>query len=151
MGHVGDGNFHVLMLLDADSEKEWQESETINHNLVRRAIAADGTCTGEHGVGLHKMQFMAEEHGDNALELMRSLKHAFDPNNILNPEDRFLVRVRPGRAEEWRRSDGRRFSPGRRGPAWVRAGVHLPSVTWANIRRLHARTPFHTGLRCRCG
>ena len=85
VGHVGDGNFHVLMLLDADSEKEWQESETINHNLVRRAIAADGTCTGEHGVGLHKMQFMAEEHGDNALELMRSLKHAFDPNNILNP------------------------------------------------------------------
>ena len=84
-GHVGDGNFHVLMLLDADSEREWQESETINHNLVRRAIAADGTCTGEHGVGLHKMQFMAEEHGDDALDLMRSLKHAFDPNNILNP------------------------------------------------------------------
>ena len=50
VGHVGDGNFHALMLLDADSEKEWQESETINHNLVRRAIAADGTCTGEHGV-----------------------------------------------------------------------------------------------------
>ena len=73
------------MLLDADSPQEWQESETINHNLVRRAIAADGTCTGEHGVGLHKMQFMAEEHGEEALTLMRSLKHAFDPNNILNP------------------------------------------------------------------
>ncbi|TRM51989.1 FAD-binding protein [Achromobacter sp. LC458] len=85
VGHVGDGNFHVLMLLDADNPKEWEESETINHNLVRRAIAADGTCTGEHGVGLHKMQFMAEEHGDDALDLMRSLKHAFDPNNILNP------------------------------------------------------------------
>ncbi|EWM52013.1 FAD linked oxidase, C-terminal domain protein [Bordetella holmesii CDC-H635-BH] len=53
--------------------------------MVRRAIAADGTCTGEHGVGLHKMQFMEEEHGEDALALMRSLKHAFDPNNILNP------------------------------------------------------------------
>lgn len=85
VGHVGDGNFHVLMLLDPDNEAEWRESEVINHNLVRRAIAADGTCTGEHGVGLHKMQFMAEEHGEDALALMRSLKHAFDPNNILNP------------------------------------------------------------------
>jgi len=85
VGHVGDGNFHVLMLLDPDSETEWRESEAINHNLVRRAIAADGTCTGEHGVGLHKMQFMAEEHGEDALALMRSLKHAFDPHNILNP------------------------------------------------------------------
>ena len=85
VGHVGDGNFHVLMLLDPDSQTEWQESETINHNLVRRAIAADGTCTGEHGVGLHKMQFMEQEHGVHAVELMRSLKHAFDPNNILNP------------------------------------------------------------------
>lgn len=85
VGHVGDGNFHVLMLLDPDSETEWRESEMINHNLVKRAIAADGTCTGEHGVGLHKMQFMEAEHGENALSLMRSLKHAFDPNNILNP------------------------------------------------------------------
>lgn len=85
VGHVGDGNFHVLMLLDPDSEAEWQESETINHNLVRRAIAADGTCTGEHGIGLHKMQFMADEHGPDALALMRSIKHALDPHNILNP------------------------------------------------------------------
>ena len=85
VGHVGDGNFHVLMLLDPDNEAEWRESETINHNLVRRAIEADGTCTGEHGVGLHKMQFMEQEHGADALALMRSLKHAFDPNNILNP------------------------------------------------------------------
>ncbi|WP_454689572.1 FAD-binding oxidoreductase [Achromobacter aloeverae] len=85
VGHVGDGNFHVLMLLDPDSAEEWQASERINHALVRRAIAADGTCTGEHGVGLHKMQFLEEEHGADALALMRSLKHAFDPNNILNP------------------------------------------------------------------
>jgi D-lactate dehydrogenase (cytochrome) len=85
VGHVGDGNFHVLMLLDPDSASEWEASERINHALVRRAIAADGTCTGEHGVGLHKMQFLVEEHGEDALELMRSVKHAFDPHNILNP------------------------------------------------------------------
>jgi D-lactate dehydrogenase (cytochrome) len=85
VGHVGDGNFHVLMLLDPDNPQEWAESEEINYRLVRRAIADDGTCSGEHGVGLHKMQFLQEEHGDDALDLMRSLKHAFDPNNIMNP------------------------------------------------------------------
>ncbi len=85
VGHVGDGNFHVLMLVDPDNEAEWEESEKINHRLVRQAIQADGTCTGEHGIGLHKMQFMAEEHGEDALDLMRALKTAFDPNNILNP------------------------------------------------------------------
>ena len=85
VGHVGDGNFHVLMLVDPESAAEWEESERINHKLVRQAIEADGTCTGEHGIGLHKLQFMAEEHGEDALDLMRALKMAFDPNNILNP------------------------------------------------------------------
>jgi D-lactate dehydrogenase (cytochrome) len=85
VGHVGDGNFHVLMLLDPDNPKEWAESEEINCRLVRRAIADEGTCSGEHGVGLHKMQFLQQEHGDDALDLMRSLKHAFDPKNIMNP------------------------------------------------------------------
>ncbi len=85
VGHVGDGNFHVLMLVDPNSEAEWEESEQLNHRLVRQAIEADGTCTGEHGIGLHKMQFMAQEHGEDALDLMRALKNAFDPNNILNP------------------------------------------------------------------
>ncbi len=85
VGHVGDGNFHVLMLLDPNSEKEWEESERLNHQLVMQAIDADGTCTGEHGIGLHKKQFMVHEHGEDALDLMRSLKQAFDPNNILNP------------------------------------------------------------------
>lgn len=85
VGHVGDGNFHVLMLLDPDDEAQWRESERLNHSLVRRAIAMQGTCTGEHGVGLHKMAFMREEHGEDALALMRSLKAAFDPRNILNP------------------------------------------------------------------
>ena len=85
VGHVGDGNFHVLMMLDPNSQAEWDESERLNHKLVTQAIEADGTCTGEHGIGLHKIQFMAQEHGEDALDLMRSLKMAFDPNNILNP------------------------------------------------------------------
>lgn len=85
VGHVGDGNFHVLMLLDPDSQEEWEESERLNHRLVTQAIDADGTCTGEHGIGLHKKQFMVHEHGEDVLDLMRSLKKAFDPNNILNP------------------------------------------------------------------
>ncbi|MEK7945388.1 FAD-linked oxidase C-terminal domain-containing protein [Pigmentiphaga sp. YJ18] len=85
VGHVGDGNFHVQMLLDPDSQAEWAEAETINRRMVRRALDMDGTCTGEHGVGLHKMQFLAEEHGEDALALMRQVKQAFDPLNILNP------------------------------------------------------------------
>ncbi|WP_322998099.1 FAD-binding oxidoreductase [Castellaniella sp.] len=85
VGHVGDGNFHVLMLLDPDSSAEWAESEALNHRLVERAIAMDGTCTGEHGVGLHKQVFMQAEHGADALDVMRSLKAALDPRNILNP------------------------------------------------------------------
>jgi D-lactate dehydrogenase (cytochrome) len=85
VGHVGDGNFHVLMLLDADSQEEWDESERLNHRLVERAIAMQGTCTGEHGVGLHKMEFMLAEHGQDALDVMSSIKHALDPHNIMNP------------------------------------------------------------------
>lgn len=85
VGHVGDGNFHVLMLLDPDNAAEFQESEALNRRLVERAIRMGGTCTGEHGVGLHKMAFMEAEHGRDALDLMAALKNAFDPNNILNP------------------------------------------------------------------
>jgi D-lactate dehydrogenase (cytochrome) len=85
VGHVGDGNFHVLMLLDPDDPHEWEESEKLNQRLVERAIQMEGTCTGEHGVGLHKMEFMLAEHGQDALDLMDSLKKAFDPHNILNP------------------------------------------------------------------
>lgn len=85
VGHVGDGNFHVQMLIDPDSEDEWQKSEHINRRLVTRAIQMDGTCSGEHGVGIHKMEFLKEEHGEAALNLMRLIKHAYDPNNIFNP------------------------------------------------------------------
>ncbi len=85
IGHVGDGNFHVQMLIDPESTAERDEAERINRRLVERAIALDGTCTGEHGVGLHKMDFMPLEHGDDALDLMARIKRAFDPMNIMNP------------------------------------------------------------------
>ena len=85
LGHVGDGNYHVMLLVDPDKPDEFAEAERINHALVSRAIQMDGTCTGEHGVGLHKMPFLVEEHGEDALDLMRALKRAFDPKNILNP------------------------------------------------------------------
>lgn len=85
VGHVGDGNFHVLMLLDPDNPDEWAESEQLNRRLVERAIAMQGTCTGEHGVGLHKQAFMRAEHGQDALDVMVALKSALDPRNVLNP------------------------------------------------------------------
>jgi D-lactate dehydrogenase (cytochrome) len=85
VGHVGDGNFHVLMLLDPNDATEWAASEALNQALVEMALSVDGTCTGEHGIGLHKLEFMHQEHGENALELMWALKKAYDPANILNP------------------------------------------------------------------
>lgn len=84
VGHVGDGNFHVMMLLDGDNPAEFEEAELLNRRLVDRALQMDGTCTGEHGVGLHKMQFLEQEHGAG-VNLMRSIKRTLDPNNILNP------------------------------------------------------------------
>jgi D-lactate dehydrogenase (cytochrome) len=85
VGHVGDGNFHVLMLTDPHDREEIDRAEAVNQRMVARAIAMDGTCTGEHGVGLHKMDFLVQEHGEPAVETMRLLKHAFDPKNIMNP------------------------------------------------------------------
>ncbi|HEX7385835.1 MAG TPA: FAD-linked oxidase C-terminal domain-containing protein [Castellaniella sp.] len=85
VGHVGDGNFHVLMLLDPDNPAEWTESEQLNQRLVERAIAMQGTCTGEHGVGLHKQAFMRAEHGQDGLDVMAAIKAALDPHDILNP------------------------------------------------------------------
>ncbi|HUL65543.1 MAG TPA: FAD-linked oxidase C-terminal domain-containing protein [Burkholderiaceae bacterium] len=85
LGHVGDGNFHCAILLDPDDPKEVEAAERLNHGIVQRALAMDGTCTGEHGVGLHKMDFLLEEHGPDALDLMARIKRSFDPLNILNP------------------------------------------------------------------
>jgi len=85
VGHVGDGNFHVAMLIDPAQQAEIDEAERLNHRMVRRALSMGGTCTGEHGVGLHKMGFLIEEHGADAIDTMRSIKHALDPRNLMNP------------------------------------------------------------------
>jgi D-lactate dehydrogenase (cytochrome) len=85
VGHVGDGNFHVAILIDPNKPEELAEAERLNHRIVQRALRMDGTCTGEHGVGLHKMNFLVEEHGEVAVDTMRSIKHALDPRNLMNP------------------------------------------------------------------
>lgn len=84
VGHVGDGNFHVIFLIDPAVPAEREEAGRINDRMVRRAIAMDGTCTGEHGVGLGKRGYLAAEHGD-AVSLMRALKRALDPHDLMNP------------------------------------------------------------------
>ena len=84
VGHVGDGNFHVAILVDPARREEIAEASRLNDRLVQRAIAMDGTCTGEHGVGYGKMNFLIAEHGE-AVSVMRRIKQALDPDNILNP------------------------------------------------------------------
>jgi len=85
VGHVGDGNFHVIFVLDPDRPEERAEAERLNAALVARALAMDGTCTGEHGVGIGKMDCLQDEFGDDALDLMRRLKRALDPADLMNP------------------------------------------------------------------
>lgn len=85
VGHVGDGNFHFGYLIDPNDAEERAKAEQLNHALVMRAIALEGTCTGEHGVGLHKMGFLVDEAGAGAIDMMRTIKRALDPKNILNP------------------------------------------------------------------
>jgi D-lactate dehydrogenase (cytochrome) len=85
VGHVGDGNFHIGYLIDPDSSEEREKAEAMNHALVHRALAVGGTCTGEHGIGLHKQAFLVSEAGDGAVAFMRTIKHALDPDNIMNP------------------------------------------------------------------
>ncbi len=83
-GHVGDGNFHLVFLIDLDDPQERETVKRINHRLVTRALALDGTCTGEHGIGVGKRGFLVEEHGE-AVEVMRTIKQAIDPHNLMNP------------------------------------------------------------------
>ncbi|MCF8481545.1 MAG: FAD-binding protein [Rhodospirillum sp.] len=84
VGHVGDGNFHVLVLIDPEDPASLEEAKAINDRVVARALAMDGTCTGEHGVGTGKITYLEEEHGE-ALDLMRRIKRALDPDDIMNP------------------------------------------------------------------
>ena len=85
VGHVGDGNFHFGYLIDPNNAKECATAEDLNHKLVARALALGGTCTGEHGIGLHKMDFLRTETGEGAVDMMRTIKRALDPHNIMNP------------------------------------------------------------------
>jgi D-lactate dehydrogenase (cytochrome) len=85
VGHVGDGNFHMGYLIDPEQPQERTVAERLNTQLVQRALRLGGTCSGEHGVGLHKMEFLQSEAGDGAIDMMRNIKRALDPHNILNP------------------------------------------------------------------
>ena len=85
VGHVGDGNFHFGYLIDPDNPAERATAEQLNHALVARALRLEGTCSGEHGVGLHKMDFLLTEAGSGAVGMMRTIKQALDPHNIMNP------------------------------------------------------------------
>ena len=91
VGHVGDGNFHMGYLIDPNQPEERELAEKLNHQLVHRALKLGGTCTGEHGVGLHKMGFLVDETGLGAVAMMRSIKQALDPDNIMNPGKIFLL------------------------------------------------------------
>ncbi|MCJ0765599.1 FAD-binding oxidoreductase [Variovorax terrae] len=91
VGHVGDGNFHFGYLLNPDDPKEREVAEDLNHKLVARALRLEGTCTGEHGVGLHKMDFLVTEAGAGAVDVMRTIKRALDPKNIMNPGKIFAL------------------------------------------------------------
>lgn len=85
VGHVGDGNFHCCINLDPDSEDEMNRLHSFNDRLIRRALAANGTCTGEHGVGLGKRKYLTEEFDKNELMLMARIKKTLDPYNLMNP------------------------------------------------------------------
>jgi D-lactate dehydrogenase (cytochrome) len=85
VGHVGDGNFHIAYLVDPAIPSERETAERLNDAVVARAIAFDGTCTGEHGIGLHKQGFLIDETGAGTVEMMRTVKRALDPKNIMNP------------------------------------------------------------------
>ncbi len=91
VGHVGDGNFHIAYLVDPNVPAERETAERLNHEVVERAVAAQGTCSGEHGIGLHKMDFLVTEAGAGAVDLMRTLKRALDPKNIMNPGKIFAL------------------------------------------------------------
>ncbi|MEO5698242.1 MAG: FAD-linked oxidase C-terminal domain-containing protein, partial [Burkholderiaceae bacterium] len=91
VGHVGDGNFHIAYLVDPAIPAERETAERLNDAVVQRALQFDGTCTGEHGIGLHKQGFLIDETGAGAVAMMRTIKRALDPKNIMNPGKIFTL------------------------------------------------------------
>ena len=85
LGHVGDGNFHLAILPHPDRPEDIDEAEALNHRLVRRALAMDGTCSGEHGIGQGKILFLEEQNPEGVM-VMRQIKQTLDPDNLLNPD-----------------------------------------------------------------
>jgi D-lactate dehydrogenase (cytochrome) len=91
VGHVGDGNFHMLLLIDHTDADEVERAKAFLERLVDRALSMDGTCTGEHGIGQGKMKYLLAEHGEPALAAMRAIKRALDPLDIMNPGKIFIL------------------------------------------------------------
>lgn len=92
-GHVGDGNFHLMLLADPANQTELAQMKQINHRLVQRALQMEGTCTGEHGIGIGKQAYLAQEAGEAGLKMMRALKRALDPDNLMNPGKIFSLQA----------------------------------------------------------
>ena len=84
MGHVGDGNFHSGLMVKPNCKEDIDKAKKLTRKIVEKALASEGTCTGEHGVGIGKIEYMREEHGE-AINVMSAIKKTFDPNGILNP------------------------------------------------------------------
>ena len=84
VGHAGDGNFHLIYVIDPDNQFELDEARRLNERMVARALEMGGTCSGEHGIGYGKMKFLEAEHGPG-LDVMRTIKRALDPDNRMNP------------------------------------------------------------------
>ena len=84
VGHMGDGNFHVVLPYDPAKKEMYKQLRAFNGTLIRKALELEGTITGEHGVGLHKKEYLLEQHPDS-IPVMKSIKRTLDPNNIMNP------------------------------------------------------------------
>jgi D-lactate dehydrogenase (cytochrome) len=84
VGHAGDGNFHLIFMLDANDKAEFDRISQLNERLVERSLRFGGTCSGEHGVGFGKLKYLPAEHGPS-LDVMRAIKHALDPDGVMNP------------------------------------------------------------------
>jgi D-lactate dehydrogenase (cytochrome) len=85
VGHAGDGNFHLIIPFYPNNQAQVSAAEELSHYLVQQALALQGTCTGEHGIGLRKKAYLLQEHGAHAVSLMGVIKRALDPKNIMNP------------------------------------------------------------------